>query len=109
MPESFFAVLERAHIFSCMLAYYVWWHMREAWRELLFADEDLDAKTGSGRCRSTLTGGALENHRADSRRRLPAESERVFDVQARRIVALKDLMKELVSRNGGLLDLGGKR
>jgi len=24
----------RAHIFSCMLAYYVEWHMREAWREV---------------------------------------------------------------------------
>ena len=35
----------RAHIFLCMLAYYVEWHMREAWRELLFADEDLEAKT----------------------------------------------------------------
>jgi hypothetical protein len=27
-----------------MLAYYVEWHMREAWRELLFADEDLKRK-----------------------------------------------------------------
>jgi len=27
-----------------MLAYYVEWHMREAWRELLFADEDQEAK-----------------------------------------------------------------
>jgi transposase len=34
----------RAHIFLCMLAYYVEWHMREAWRELLFADEDTQAK-----------------------------------------------------------------
>ena len=34
----------RAHIFLCMLAYYVEWHMREAWRELMFADEDRDAK-----------------------------------------------------------------
>jgi hypothetical protein len=34
----------RAHIFLCMLAYYVEWHMCEAWRELLFADEDLQAK-----------------------------------------------------------------
>jgi transposase len=34
----------RAHIFLCMLAYYVEWHMAEAWRELLFADEDLEAK-----------------------------------------------------------------
>ena len=34
----------RAHIFLCMLAYYVEWHMREAWRPLLFCDEDLEAK-----------------------------------------------------------------
>ncbi len=34
----------RAHIFLCMLAYYVEWHMREAWRELMFADEDQVAK-----------------------------------------------------------------
>jgi transposase len=34
----------RAHIFLCMLAYYVEWHMREAWRELMFADEDLELK-----------------------------------------------------------------
>src|SRR3984893_3796979 len=34
----------RAHIFLCMLAYYVEWHMREAWRELMFADEDQTAK-----------------------------------------------------------------
>ena len=30
----------RAHIFLCMLAYYVEWHMRQAWRELMFTDED---------------------------------------------------------------------
>lgn len=34
----------RAHIFLCMLAYYVEWHMREAWRPLLFSDEDQAAK-----------------------------------------------------------------
>jgi transposase len=32
----------RAHIFLCMLAYYVEWHMRRAWAPLLFADEDLE-------------------------------------------------------------------
>ena len=36
----------RAHLFLCMLAYYVEWHMREAWRELMFADCDQLAKTG---------------------------------------------------------------
>jgi len=34
----------QAHIFLCMLAYYVEWHLREAWRELMFADEDQIAK-----------------------------------------------------------------
>ena len=34
----------RTHIFLCMLAYYVEWHMREAWRELMFADTDPLAK-----------------------------------------------------------------
>ena len=34
----------RAHIFLCMLAYYVEWHLIEAWRALLFADEDQTAK-----------------------------------------------------------------
>jgi len=30
----------RAHILLCMLAYYVEWHMRQAWAPLLFADTD---------------------------------------------------------------------
>jgi transposase len=34
----------RAHIFLCMLAYYVQWNMTEAWRPLLFADEDQESK-----------------------------------------------------------------
>ncbi len=34
----------RAHILLCVLAYYVEWHMSEAWRPLLFADQDQQAK-----------------------------------------------------------------
>jgi len=30
----------RAHVFLCMLAYYVEWHMRRAWAPLLFAEDD---------------------------------------------------------------------
>jgi transposase len=29
-----------AHIFLCLLAYYVEWHLRQAWAPLLFADEE---------------------------------------------------------------------
>src|SRR6266540_3833353 len=30
----------RAHIFLCMLAYYLEWHMRKAWAPILFEDEE---------------------------------------------------------------------
>jgi len=32
----------KAHIFLCMLAYYVEWEMRRAWAPLLFADEEVE-------------------------------------------------------------------
>ncbi len=31
-----------AHIFLCMLAYYVEWHMRRAWAPMLFEDDELE-------------------------------------------------------------------
>jgi hypothetical protein len=31
----------RAHLFVCLLAYYVQWHLKQAWAPLLFADEHL--------------------------------------------------------------------
>jgi len=34
----------RAHVFLCMLAYYVEWHMRRALAPILFADEELPAR-----------------------------------------------------------------
>ena len=34
----------RAHIFLCMLAYYVQWHMRKALSSVLFQDDELDAQ-----------------------------------------------------------------
>jgi len=33
-----------AHIFLCLLAYYVEWHMRRAWASLLFEDEERPAE-----------------------------------------------------------------
>jgi transposase len=32
----------RAHIFLCMLAYYVEWHLRQSWAPLLYEDEELE-------------------------------------------------------------------
>ena len=30
----------RAHVLICMLAYYLTWHLKAAWKPLLFTDED---------------------------------------------------------------------
>jgi transposase len=46
----------RAHTFLCMLSYYVQWHMMEAWRPLIYADEEQQAKKKS---RSGFTGKTL--------------------------------------------------
>jgi transposase len=35
----------RAHIFLCMLAYYLTWHLKQAWAPLLFKDEDPPTST----------------------------------------------------------------
>ena len=35
----------RAHILVCMLAYYVEWHLLQAWAPLMFTDTDQAAKT----------------------------------------------------------------
>jgi len=34
-----------SHIFICLLAYYVAWHLKQAWAPLLFADEHFDEHT----------------------------------------------------------------
>ena len=44
----------RAHILLCMLAYYVEWHMREAWRPLLFCDEDQQKKKKKKKIRDPI-------------------------------------------------------
>jgi hypothetical protein len=37
----------RAHVFLCMLAYYVEWHMRNRFKPMLFDDEHLDEASAS--------------------------------------------------------------
>ncbi len=37
----------RAHVFLCMLAYYVEWQMRQKLKPMLFDDEDLPAQRRS--------------------------------------------------------------
>jgi transposase len=53
----------RAHVFLCMLAYYVEWHMRRLLAPMLFDDTDKDAAEGGG-AGAALTG---RRHQADHR------------------------------------------
>jgi hypothetical protein len=58
----------RAHIFLCMLAYYLEWHLIEAWRPLLFADEEQAAKaTRDPVAPAQRSTAALEKVRTHSR------------------------------------------
>lgn len=51
----------RAHVLLCLLAYYVEWHMRQAWAPLLFDDDDKPA--GEAR-RSSVVAPAQRSARA---------------------------------------------
>ena len=56
----------RAHIFLCMLAYYVERHLRRVWRELLFADEEQAAKAERDRSRPPAVRSAQTRRPADT-------------------------------------------
>ena len=59
----------RAHVFLCMLAYYVEWHMRQRLKPLLFDDEEPDVAgaappIGGGAGRSLTIGPRQSLNRA---------------------------------------------
>jgi hypothetical protein len=45
----------RSHVFLCVLAYYVEWHMRENLREVLFEDEDCTAAAAAAAAQQRLS------------------------------------------------------
>ena len=56
----------RAHVFLCMLAYYVEWHMRERSKPMLFDDEYLErGQRGQGLARGQ--GGAIRARQGQGR------------------------------------------
>ena len=86
----------KAHIFVCLLAYYVQWHLKRAWSALLFADEHLN------------------QHRAD---RDPVSSAKpTADVQAKKIErrtedgnelqSFRTLLKELATQCQNTCEFG---
>jgi hypothetical protein len=56
----------RAHVFLCMLAYYVEWHMRRAWAPLLFDDDDKAAAEAE---RRSVVAPAQRSPRAQAKAR----------------------------------------
>lgn len=56
----------KSHVFLCMLAYYVEWHMRESLREVLFEDEDRAAAQEE---RSSVVSKAVRSQSAQSKDR----------------------------------------
>jgi hypothetical protein len=76
----------KAHIFVCLLAYYVQWHLKRAWSALSFADEH------------------LSEHRAE--RDPVASAQPTADVQAKKIERRTDEGNEIQSFRTLLDELG---
>jgi hypothetical protein len=62
----------RAHVFLCMLAYYVEWHMRQAWAPILFADADPEAG-------EALRGSVVTPAQRSTQAQDKAQSQRTAD------------------------------
>jgi hypothetical protein len=56
----------RAHVFLCMLAYYVEWHMRQALKPILFDDHD---KAAADAARTSIVAKAKRSRAADRKAR----------------------------------------
>jgi transposase len=61
----------RAHIFICMLAYYVEWHMRKALSPILFDDEELD----TNRQKRDPVAAARPSHSAKKKKKFRVTNE----------------------------------
>ena len=60
----------RAHVFLCMLAYYLTWHLRQAWAPLLFKDEQRPFQPDPV---AKATRSAAAQHKARTKRTTTAE------------------------------------
>jgi hypothetical protein len=58
----------RAHVFLCMLAFYVQWHMQRAWAPLLFADEFPPGRKGTSPVSPAQRSAAAEEKAFTKRR-----------------------------------------
>ncbi|MDH5642441.1 MAG: IS1634 family transposase [Nitrospira sp.] len=77
----------RAHILLCTLAYYVRWHMLEAWRPLLLCDEQLDAKAQRDPVAPAKRSAAADN-KAATKRTDDGERAHSFQTLLRRLATI---------------------
>ena len=64
----------KAHLFICMLAYYVEWHLREAWAPLLYTDEEGSRRDTPVSPVQASESGQLKKKRAHTADGLPLQS-----------------------------------
>lgn len=80
----------RAHVFLCMLAYYVEWHMRDRLRELLFDDDDREAAQQS---RRSVVAPAKRSESAS------AKDATLRTASGLPVQSFQDLLKDLATLN----------
>lgn len=78
----------RAHVFLCMLAYYVEWHMRQALAPLLFDDDDPDT------ARTLRTSVVSAAQRSPAAKRKAAHRRNAEDLP---VQSFQDLLKNLAT------------
>ena len=78
----------RAHVFLCMLAYYVEWHMRRALAPILFDDDD---RTGARARRDSIVSPARRSERAEAK----ALTRR--DDEGQPVHSFKSLLRDLAT------------
>jgi transposase len=85
-----------AHVFVCMLAYYVLWHMRQALAPLLFQDEDPEEDQ-----RSSVVAPALRSENAQKK----VQTKRTRDGFP--VHSMDTLLKDLATLSKNCVRLGG--
>jgi hypothetical protein len=87
----------RAHVFLCMLAYYLIWHMRRAWAELLFDDHDRPAAAAA-------RPSPVVSARVSRAARRKAASKRTVD--GRPVHSFRSLLQDLATLTRNTVRLG---
>jgi Transposase DDE domain len=84
----------RAHVFLCMLSYYLAWHLRQAWKQLLFDDEQPPTQPDP-----------VAKARRSAQAERKARSKRTTDGE--RCHSLPTLLDELATRTRNTIRLHG--